>query len=297
MKGLSVVIVLVLASAAWAAERPGVFDGTVLPFRVSQVNAKTVGNVSKILVAEGQAVKEGDVLAQLDDTLARANYQLSLQEVQDKTDLENAQALLAQAEKDLARAQKIRAQKVLSDVEMEKAEYAVKIARLAVANKQAALLRAATLCEGRKAALDEYAVRAPFSGIVAAKYVEVGETTAPLEKRLFNVIDISRVYVEVHPNIDFVKTLAVGDAATVKSELFEGVEFPAKVSFLAPAADLGGRSFGVKVVIENPKGLLRPEMKASVRFLPKDTAAQSGKAAAPREAAADPKPDAAKDAK
>jgi RND family efflux transporter MFP subunit len=126
------------------------------------------------------------------------------------------------------------------------------------------LKRLAALADLRKATLDQSSIRAPFSGIVAEKLIELGETTYPLDKRLFHIIDISKVYVDVHPEIALAKDISVGMKATVTTQHYPEERFPATVTFVSPAVDLGGRSLGIKVLVDNAEGLLRPGMKASV---------------------------------
>jgi RND family efflux transporter MFP subunit len=276
MKTAACLALLLLVSLSPAAGEPQGFDGVVLAFRSSMVNAKTVGNVSKVLVEEGQKVNEGDVLAQLDDAIPRTNYELSRLQSEDTSERDAAKLQLDQAERDLARAKTLKEQGTSAAMDLEKAQYSCDQTKITLASKQLDLQRLKAALEGRKAVLDEYAVRAPFSGIVAQKAIEVGETSAPVERRLFQIIDISRVFIEVHPEVARIKDVAVGDAATVVSDLFPDGPFPGSVSFVSPSLDPGGRYFGVKVLVDNPGGLLRPGMKARVVFGEKPSPAGQG---------------------
>src|SRR5512132_3572949 len=121
---LVAVVVLVAGGLLWFAARPvplsvqvavaraaGQSSGPVLDAsgyvtarRLATVSAKITGKVTEVLIEEGQRVKEGDVLARLDDTEARAQLSLSqAQLVAARSKLAEIQAMLAQAERDFVR--------------------------------------------------------------------------------------------------------------------------------------------------------------------------------------------------
>lgn len=268
-KALAIMFVLSGAAIAAPANAPKDFDGIVLAYRTSMVNAKTVGNVAKVTVQEGQKVAEGDLLAQVDDTLARVNYEIAQLQADDETDIESARLQLAQAESELQRIKGLGAN--AAPVELQKTEYVRNLAKTQLAGKELELKRAKAVAAARKAALEDYAVRAPFGGVVAQKMIEVGETTAPVERRLFQVIDISKVYVEVHPEISHITDLASGDKAVISTDVFPDRQFAASIASVSPSIDPGGRYFGVKILVENPDELLRPGMKVQVTFPEKIT--------------------------
>lgn len=261
----AVVIIALSAGVLTAAEQLGPLDGTVLALRSSYVNAQSVGIVSKILVEEGQEVQRGEVLAELAAEVDRANWQLAFLQSQDDSNLRIAEAQLQQAEKDLARDKGLFESGTLRETDYERTRYAYDLAVLEVSARERELERLQAIADLRKATLEQSFIRAPFGGVVAAKLVELGETTYPLERRLFHLIDISKVYVEVHPDIALLKDLSVGMRAIVTTTLYPEAKLEGTVTFIAPAADVasGGRTFGFKVLVDNAGGLLRPGMKAS----------------------------------
>ena len=282
-KTLCCFFLAVAAALAMGQESPEAFVGVVVAFRTSMVNAKAIGNVSKIAVQEGQKVAEGEQLAQLDDTLARANYDIARLQAEDTTEVESAQLQLEQAKRDLERVRKM--DKTATEVDIQRAEYGYALAAKTLSAKQQESRRLMAIAAARRAALDDYAVRAPFAGIVAQKMIEVGETTAPVERRLFEIIDISRVYIDVHPEVRHIRDLAVGDTAAISCDVLEGASFTGKITFVSPSLDVGSPHFAVKVRVENPGELLRPGMRVSVAFPDKIPAGAADRAPAPRAAA------------
>ena len=246
-------------------------DGTVLAFRSSYVNAQVIGNIREIYVEEGQHVETGSPLCRLDSTVEQANYEYTLHQSQDKTALEGALKADEQAVRDLKRIEDLGT--VATQVEREQAGYYRDLAAIRVTAEQLKIERLEKLAALRKAEVDRYTVLAPFSGIVARKYAELGETTYPLDKRLIHLIDISKVYVEVHPDIELLREVSVGDEVSVIVELYPEKVFAGEVVFIAPSADLGGGGFALKVLVDNSEGLLKPEMKACVKKPSTDEAA------------------------
>jgi len=286
MKSLvSAAFVLVWAGLALGGQASQA-TGRVVAFRSAMVNAKAIGNISKVLVEEGQKVEEGQILAQLDDRVAEAQYRVALLDAQDTTALESAKLELARRQKNLERARK--ATLSYTELELDEAEYAVNSADILVKNKEQDLKRLEAVRALREAQLEDYKVRSPFAGVVAQEFVEVGETTAPVERALFQVIDTSKVYIEVKPEIGLLAQLAVGDAAVVEAALFPGKKFEGKITFIAPSADAagGGGYFLLKVLVDNSEGLLRPEMLVRVTFPPKEAGEGTGEGASTEPAAA-----------
>ena len=101
-------------SGAAAAGPSSILDasGYVVARRQATVSAKTTGRIAEVLIEEGMAVKEGQVLARLDDTTLRP--QLSLAERQldaARKDLEEVEVRVAEASRTFARTEKLRADK------------------------------------------------------------------------------------------------------------------------------------------------------------------------------------------
>jgi len=272
MKSLLCAVSVCLLAALAAAAETGL-TGNVLPFRTSWVNAKTIGNVTEVHVHEGQKVNEGDALAQLDDEIERANCDITVLQAEDETGVEAARIQLAQAERDLNRAKTISEKGAGTPIELERAQYAYDVSLNAVKSKQLDHDRYVVAVKSRKTAVENCVVRAPFAGLVAVKAIEVGETTAPVDRKLFQIIDISKVYVDVHVETRLIRELGAGDTAAVTSDIFPDRRFAGAVSFISPATDLGGHSIGMKLLVDNPDGVLRPGMKVGVKFAGKGAGA------------------------
>lgn len=255
-----------MLSVVSAQEAGKTYAGVVKPYRASAVNAKTVANVALVAVEEGQRVARGDLLAQLDDVLAQAQYEIARLRAEDETAVTQARTRLEQAQRDMKRVTDMG--QAAAAVDRERAKYGLDFAQAELQGKERELDLYKAAAKGQKAALDQYRVTAPFAGIVARQLIEVGESTAPVERQLFQIIDISKVYVRVHPDIARIRDIAAGDEVTVTSDVLPDVAFTGTVSFVSPSADLGGGTFEVKLLVDNSREMLRPEMQVRVAFAP-----------------------------
>jgi membrane fusion protein (multidrug efflux system) len=262
----AVLVAAVLAAApaaAWAEER-GPFIGDVQPYRFSKVNAKIVGNVASISVKEGQAVGEGQVLAQLDDVLQRAQYEVARAEAQKDPAVDAAKVQLDKAERDLARV--VRLAGTAAGVDRENATYNRDVAAANLRLRRMELDQARVNVATHMAALEQYRIRSPFKGVISRKVIEVGETTYPVDRVLFEVIDCSKVYVKVPLEITVASTLAVGAPAAVAADCLPDETFSGEVGFISPTVEPGGAYVVVKVLVDNPERRLLPGMAAKVTF-------------------------------
>jgi Cu(I)/Ag(I) efflux system membrane fusion protein len=108
-------------------------------------------------------------------------------------------------------------------------------------------------------------VYSPVSGIVTAKTAVQGNRVMPADT-LYDITDLSSVWVLAdlyEINVPFVK---IGDPATISLSYDPGKVFKGRVSFINPNVDEKSRTVKVRIVLENPFGALKPDMYAEVGF-------------------------------
>lgn len=245
-------------------ELPAKIEADVVAYRTSNVNAKVVGNVSEVLVTEGQSVAKGDILARLDDAVALARTELARIRAEDDSYLKSAELQLAYYKNERDRLKNM-SDAARSEMALDQAEQNVKVAEANVATRKAELDQLKAAADLQQESLNEYTVYAPFDGIVSRKTVEVGEATYPIDKELFEIIDISRVYVVFSLPPKFLSEVKVKSTVSVLSALYPEERFTGNVSFISPSIE-GGYS-RIKVLVENPEGLLRSGMEVMVTFM------------------------------
>ena len=225
--------------------------GEVAPYERANPGTKLLGRVERVFAREGDAVRAGQTLAALDAADVRAQVGLA-----------DAAVASAQAQYDNAAAMYRRIQTLAArgsatakNLEDAAAGNAMAAAGLAQAQAGAAAARA-TLAYAE--------VKAPISGLVSAKRIEVGDMAAP-GAPLFTIDDVSRVKVLAELAEADLAGVVPGAPARARIDAL-GREFAATVDRVSPAGDPRSRTFEVQIVVDNKDGALRPGMYARALF-------------------------------
>lgn len=289
--GLAVVLALIVGAAVLGrtpsvrvAEvreaRPGeqqtelTAAGYVSSRRRSVIAPQVPGRLVEVAVDEGDAVKEGQVLARLDDRDARvasARAQAELQAASQR--LIAAQASATRARSDLGRAERLAKAEVVTRANLEEAQAT---ARASSAEEQAAgaqLIAARREAEAAALQLSHSVVRAPFAGTVVRKLADEGAVLAPaaLEQEniggIVELVDLSALEVEAEVSEEQLPRIKVGQPALVFLDAYPEQAFPAKVRSIRPTIDRAKATAVVNVAFDEiPPGVL-PDMGSRVAFL------------------------------
>jgi membrane fusion protein, multidrug efflux system len=234
------------------------FSGSLSPYLQTMVKSKVAGDVTHILVREGQAVSAGQVLAQIDtaDLKARLDAQAAT--------LEEARAKLDIADKNRENNQQLLRQKFISQNAADTTQSAYEAA--------AALMRSAEaqLRIARKA-MDDANVRAPFTGIIAKKLVGTGEKVG-IDSPLFALVDLSRMEIEAPAPASEIPSVRVGQPASFRVDGFADRTFDGRVERINPVTEQGSRSITMYISVANRDGVLRGGMFAKGQIVLDKTA-------------------------
>jgi len=234
--------------------------------------------------------------AQLQKVLAGARPQERLQSTdavnQAKASLASAEASLALAKANLARMQSLQAEGAVSRQDLDTAQTQAQVAQAQVGQAQAAydsavqnasmmhigsrdediqaaraqLAQAEAALAAVEVQLRDSTIRAPFAGTITQRSVEPGETVSSVSTSstspLFVLSQIDDVYVELTVPQQHHADLRAGQEAVMTVDGLAGRTFRGRVELIRPAADTASRTFGVKVRVSNPQGILRPGMFA-----------------------------------
>jgi membrane fusion protein, multidrug efflux system len=194
------------------------------------------GRVTQLNFRDGQRVRRGEVLVQLDDQLPLAQIQ-------------QAQAELSIAQANHKRNQELVAQGFISQrsVEESAANLQVAQAKLALAKATAARLR----------------ILAPFDGIAGIRTVNVGDYLKD-GADIVNIEDLDAMYVDFRLPERFQSKVRRGQTALVELDALAGRRYAAVVQAIDPLVDANGRSVGVRACVDNRHLQLRPGMFARV---------------------------------
>ncbi len=214
------------------------------------------------------------------------------QVVQAQAALGSAQASLSLAQANVERMRSLNAQGAVSKLELDTAETQARVAQAQVAQAQAqydsarqswGMMRVGSRAEDIQQARAQLAqaeaglalvrvqihdatIYAPFAGTITQRNVEPGETVSSLTSSsttpLFVLSQLDDVYVELSVTEEHRTEVRPGQAATMEIVGLPRQVFTGRVEEVRPAATVANRSFGVKVRVPNPNGVLRPGMFA-----------------------------------
>ena len=207
------------------------------------VRAEQSGRITALNFKEGQPVRVGQMLVQLDDSVARA-------------ELEQARANQKLAKAKFDRAVELKERNFISGQAKDEAENAMRVADATV-----------SLADAKLAKLT---IKAPFSGTVGLRtaslgdYVKDGQDIVNLEKT-----DPIKVDFKV-PEL-FQSRISVGQALSVALDALPGQPFTGKVYAVNPQLDTAGRALVLRAQMDNRTGVLKPGMFARVRLTLSDT--------------------------
>jgi Cu(I)/Ag(I) efflux system membrane fusion protein len=108
-------------------------------------------------------------------------------------------------------------------------------------------------------------LRAPISGVVTQKSVVAGARVGP-DAPLFEIADLSQLWILADVYEADLPRVSVGQKATVRLSYWPGRAWVGRVSYVFPTLDEKSRTARVRIVVDNPKGELKPEMFAEVEL-------------------------------
>ena len=263
-----------LSSAGGAAS---VLDasGYVTARRSATVSSKRTGRILRVLVEEGMAVEEGQVVAELDDAAELAQLRLAeAQLVSAGSALGETRAELREAELTFARRSELNAQGLASEAELDAARAARDRLSARLESNQAAVTVAERVVAVQRQAHSETVIRAPFSGMVIDKNAQPGEMVSPVSAGggftrtgICTLVDMESLEIEVDVNEAYLQRVRPGGAVTARLDAYPAWRIAAEVIAIVPAANREKATVRVRVGILERDSRILPDMGAKVSFI------------------------------
>lgn len=233
-------------------------NGTLNPVVLVSVGTQVSGTLKQLHTDYNARVKAGQVLAELDPALFEA------QVGQSEANLANARATLALAEAKEKRARELVGKGFISKTQMDEARQALDSAQAQVALSRAQLERDRTN-------LRYSVIRAPISGVVVARNVDVGQTVAASFQTptLFTIAgDLTRMQIDTSVAEADIGSLKPGLPVRFAVDAFPERQFPGAIKEirLNPAIQQNVVTYNVVIAVANPDGVLLPGMTAHVHI-------------------------------
>jgi HlyD family secretion protein len=245
-----------------------------------QLSAEVIGKVAAVLVKEGDKVARGQTLLRLDPTVYVA--EVAQQEANRRNAaiaIERAQINLANQERGLERTGQLYKAKYIDISKYDDAVHQVDLAKVELRASRETLEQAAALLSQSREHLAKTEVRAPIDGTVTAVPIKIGETavasaTGIAGSSLMTIADVGSIMAEVNVDEADVARVAVGQQAKVFPAAFPDQPVSGHVESVAmapknamPGAQSQGRSYVVKLRLDDPKLALRSGMTCRVEIV------------------------------
>ena len=206
--------------------------GSVAAVQGVVVSADLSGTVDRVAFDSGKAVRQGEVLVELD------------------TRQERAQLAAAEAQRDLARTNFDRMQGLLKDNVISRAEY-----DSATADDKQSEARAGEI----RAAIQRKRITAPFSGILGIRQVNVGQYLSSGDP-IVQLQSLNPIYVNFDVPQQSISQMRPGREVRITTGQLAGVEFVGQITAIDSVVNSGTRNIQVQATLANPEGQLRPGM-------------------------------------
>lgn len=234
-------------------------SGQIEPLRVVEVKSRVAGELRRITVETGDAVRQGELIAEIDPRDVRNAFE------QAEADLEVARAEVSTATAQRKRIESLSGAGVLSAQDLENAQ-------LAETNARAQLLKAETNLRLAREKTGDVTIRSPITGTVIEKTVEQGQIIASASGNvsggttLVKLADLGTVRTRALVDEIDIGRIAPGQPAAVTVEAYPGRTFRGTVTKIEPQAvvEQNVTMFPVLILLDNPDGLLKPGMNAEV---------------------------------
>ncbi|MBA3296317.1 MAG: efflux RND transporter periplasmic adaptor subunit [Acidobacteria bacterium] len=275
-----------VTAKAGGASGPGAVlnaSGYVTARRRATVSSKVTGKVLQVFIEEGQSVRQGQVLARLDDSQTRAALASADAQVgAARKSAAQDQARLHEAELNLERRQRLMKEQVVGRAEVDTAQADVDSlkARIDYAGEQIKV--AQTQVRQRRTDLDDMVIRAPFSGVAISKDAQAGEMVSPVSAGggftrtgIGTIVDMSSLEIEVDVNESFINRVRRDQKVEAVLDAYPDWRIPGHVITTVPTADRQKATVRVRIGFEQLDPRILPDMGVKVSFLRDEEPAQA----------------------
>ena len=249
-------------------------SGYVVAQRKAAVASKTTGRLVALMVEEGSRVKEGQIIARLEneDVVASLNQaEANLKAA--RANLEEAKAQMEDNLRTFNRYKQLVDGGYVARSQFDTAEAQYLRAKATVAASEAAVNAAEAAVQGARVAVDYTFIRAPFDAVVLTKNADIGDIVTPLgaaanaKAAVVTIADLGSLQMEAdvaETNLGLVKK---GQPCEIQLDALPDSRFRGVVHAIVPTVDRSKATILVKIRFTNKDPRILPEMRAKVAFL------------------------------
>jgi len=244
--------------------------GTLNPLITVQVGSQVSGTIQSLEADFNAPVRAGEIIARIEPSLFKAN----LAEAQ--ASLKNAEALrdkaaiaIKEKRRNLERLKGLQERKLVSESDIDTAQFALDSAVVDLREKEAAVAKAAATLDHERFNLDNTIIRAPIDGVVISRSVDVGQTVAASLQAptLFTIAqDLTRMQIETDVDEAYIGMVREGQPVNFTVFAYPEREFTGKLVQvrLEPKVEAGVVKYNCVIQVDNADLALKPGMTATV---------------------------------
>ena len=249
-------------------------SGYVTARRAATVSSKVTGKVVEVLIEEGMKVKEGQVVARLDDTNVKASLAVTQAQLESaRAALDETRAQLKQANQEFQRTTELAKQHIASQADLDLAESNAKSLQAHLAQQELDVTVADRQVAMWQQQLDDMTIRSPFPGIVTTKDAQPGEMISPVSAGggftrtgIGTVVDMDSLEIEVDVNESYINRVEPGQPVEATLDAYSDWKIPCKVIAIIPTADRQKSTVKVRIAFNKLDPRILPEMSVKVAF-------------------------------
>jgi RND family efflux transporter MFP subunit len=250
---------------------PLVATGTIFPEYESKIGPKISGTIEIVYVDEGDKVRKGQPLVQLD----QQNLLIAVRQGQAavrvaEAQLKEAEVKVENLKKERERLANLLKKNVISQQKYDDIDTAYSMAVTGIEVIRAQILSTRENLAMAEQKLRDTVIIAPFSGLIVKRFINQGEFVSTMPPSpLFLIMNIDKVKTEISLPEIHIARIHIGNPVEITVDTYPGIIFRGKVSTINPMVDPVSRAFIVKVEIPNKDHRLKSGMFARVKIYPK----------------------------
>ncbi len=248
-------------------------SGYVVAEQQATVSSQVTGMITAVYAQEGMRVKQGEILARLDDRQARTLLASAHGQLQaDQALVDQNQAQLLKDQQNLTRTLVLAKQHLMSQSDLDNAQAAVDMDKATLAHAQGQVkvdednVRAATI------GVSYTVIQAPFSGVVTEKYAHPGEMISPAavggftQTGICTLVDMQSLEVDVDVNEAYIQRVHNDMRVDAVLDAYPNWHIPAHVISVVPTANKEKATVKVRIAFDKLDPRILPQMGVQVWF-------------------------------
>lgn len=248
-------------------------SGYVVAEQQATVSSQITGMITDVYAQEGMRVKQGEVLARLDDRGARAALAAAQSLLRaDQALVEQSRAQLLKDRQNLTRTRTLARQHLMSQADLDNAKAAVDMDKAALAHAEGQVKVDQDNLQAAQIGLSYTVIRAPFNGVVTEKYAHPGEMISPAavggftQTGICTLVDMQSLEIDVDVNEAYIQRVHNNMRVDAVLDAYPNWHIPAHVISVVPTANKEKATVKVRIAFDKLDPRILPQMGVQVWF-------------------------------